>query len=191
MRIFFPALFALLLTTQACAQTNSPAMQNTTPQGIYDFTMETLDGAQQPLSAYQDKLVLIVNTASKCGLTPQYADLEALYAQYRDSGLVILGFPANNFLNQEPGSNEDIAEFCQKNYGVSFPMFAKLSVKGKDQAPLYSYLEARTGEHPSWNFHKYLVRPGGGDIRAIAPTTRVNDPAFMSLLHDWLPQAAH
>lgn len=162
------------------------AQSSSMPNSLFDFTMETLDGQQQPLSAYEGKLILIVNTASRCGLTPQYEDLQALYDQYQDQGLVILGFPANNFLNQEPGSNEDIAEFCQKNYGVSFPMFAKISVKGDDRHPLYAFLEAQTGETPSWNFHKFLVHPNGTEIRPFAPRTRVTDAELKTTLTQWL-----
>ncbi|RMG71868.1 MAG: glutathione peroxidase [Bacteroidetes bacterium] len=156
------------------------------PNSLYDFTMETLDGQKQSLSVYKGKLILIVNTASRCGLTPQYEDLQALYEQYADQGLVILGFPANNFMNQEPGSNEDIAAFCQKNYGVSFPMFAKISVKGDDRHPLYGYLEAQTGEVPSWNFHKFLVHPNGEEIKSFAPRTRVTDADMQETIAAWL-----
>ncbi len=111
-------------------------------------------------SSYKGKTLLIVNTASKCGYTPQYADLQALNDKYKDK-VVILGFPANNFGGQEPGSNGEIAEFCQKNYGVTFQMFEKISVKGDDQHPLYAWLKEKTGQEPTWNFCKYLVKPDG------------------------------
>jgi len=113
------------------------------------------------LCQYKGKVVLIVNTASQCGYTPQYEGLEALYRRYKDRGLVVLGFPANDFGGQEPGSSKDIARFCQVNYGVSFPMFAKTSVVGADANPLYRDLAARSGQQPRWNFHKYLVDRNG------------------------------
>jgi glutathione peroxidase len=127
---------------------------------IYDFKMNAIDGEQIDFAKYKGKTLLIVNVASKCGFTPQYADLEKLHELHGDK-VVILGFPANNFGSQEPGSNTQIAEFCQKNYGVSFQMFEKISVKGDDQSPLYKWLQEKTGEQPSWNFCKYLVKPDG------------------------------
>jgi len=130
------------------------------PSSIYDLTMKGLDGNDVALSKYRGKKLLIVNTASKCGKTPQYEDLQALNKKFGDR-VTVLGFPANNFFWQEPGSNEDIAEFCRKNYGVDFQMFEKISVKGSDQHPLYQWLESKTGKHPDWNFSKYLVNEDG------------------------------
>jgi glutathione peroxidase len=127
---------------------------------IYDFKLNSIDGKMIDFASYKGKDLLIVNVASKCGYTPQYADLEKLHETYGDK-VVVLGFPANNFGSQEPGSNVQIAEFCQKNYGVKFPMFEKISVKGDDQAELYKWLKSKTGEEPSWNFCKYLVKPDG------------------------------
>ena len=127
---------------------------------IYDFKMNSIDGKEIDFSQYKGKNLLIVNVASKCGFTPQYGDLEKLHEQFGDK-VVVLGFPANNFASQEPGSNSEIAEFCQKNYGVKFQMFEKISVKGADQHPLYQFLKEKTGEEPSWNFCKYLVKPDG------------------------------
>lgn len=132
-----------------------------TATSIHEFTLNRIDGEASPLADYEGKVVLIVNVASKCGYTPQYSLLQELYDTYSDKGLVILGFPANNFGSQEPGTNEDIASFCQKNYGVSFPMYEKISVKGDDQHPLYTYLSETTGTQPKWNFHKYLVDKKG------------------------------
>ena len=129
-------------------------------KSIYDFKIKSLGGDEIDFSSYNGKFILIVNTASKCGFTPQYADLEKLHEQYGKK-VKVLGFPANNFLWQEPGSNEQIAEFCTKNFGVTFQMFEKISVKGKDKHPLYEWLEAKTGKLPSWNFCKYLVDPKG------------------------------
>ena len=132
----------------------------TSEQTIYDFKMNSLDGQQIDFSQYKGKNLLIVNVASKCGFTPQYADLEKLHEQYGDR-VIVLGFPANNFGAQEPGSSLEIAEFCQKNYGVKFQMFEKISVKGEDQHPLYQWLKEKTGQEPGWNFCKYLVKPDG------------------------------
>jgi glutathione peroxidase len=116
------------------------------------------------LCQFKGKVVLIVNTASQCGFTPQYEGLEALYRRYKDRGLVVLGFPANNFGGQEPGSSQDIARFCQVNYGVTFPMFAKTSVVGPEANPLYRDLAAQSGKRPQWNFHKYLVDRNGAVV---------------------------
>lgn len=127
---------------------------------IYDFKINSLDGELIDFSKYKGKTLLIVNVASKCGYTPQYKDLEQLHKQF-GSKVTVLGFPANNFGSQEPGTALEIAEFCEKNYGVSFQMFEKISVKGDDQHPLYKWLAEKTGEQPSWNFCKYLVKPDG------------------------------
>lgn len=139
---------------------------------VYDFKVASLEGGSIDLSKYKGKKILIVNTASKCGFTPQYKDLEALYEKYSDK-LVVIGFPANNFMRQEPGSNTEIKEFCQKNYGVSFPMAAKISVKGKDIHPLYKYLVAEAAkkgvEDPvKWNFTKFLIDENGQLITVFA-----------------------
>jgi len=130
---------------------------------IYDFKIKTLDGKEIDFAKYKGKKLLIVNTASKCGKTPQYEGLEKIHEQFRDK-VNVLGFPANNFLWQEPGSNAEIAEFCERNYGVQFQMFEKISVKGGDKHPLYQWLEAKTGETPDWNFSKYLVSEDGQQV---------------------------
>ena len=158
------ALFALLLSTLV---TGSP---------IYNFKVEGLEGGSIDFSKFKGKKIMVVNTASKCGNTPQYAELEQLYEEYKDK-LVIIGFPANNFGQQEPGSNEDIKEFCTKNYGVSFPMAAKVSVKGDDIAPIYKYLtdEAKKlgFEDPiKWNFTKFLLDEDGKLITVIHNKTK-------------------
>ena len=150
-------------------------------QTIYQFEVEDITGKAFPLSNLQGKKVMIVNTASKCGLTPQYKELEALYQQYKDKYFIIIGFPANNFLKQEPGTNEEIASFCQVNYGVSFPMMSKISVKGKDMHPLYQFLtqKAKNGvmdSKVSWNFQKYLIGKDGHLEKVIDPKTLPNDP---------------
>jgi glutathione peroxidase len=127
---------------------------------LYDLTMKSLDGTPIDFSRYKGKNLLIVNTASKCGYTPQYETLQNLHETYGDH-VTVLGFPANDFLWQEPGSNEEIASFCQKNFGVTFQMFEKISVKGRDQHPLYQWLTARSGKKPSWNFCKYIINKDG------------------------------
>ena len=133
----------------------------TTPMvSIYDFKMAALDATEINFSQYKGKNLLIVNVASKCGFTPQYADLQNLHEQFGGK-ITILGFPANNFGAQEPGTNVEIAQFCEKNYGVTFQMFEKISVKGDDQHPLYKMLKEQTGQEPGWNFCKYLVKADG------------------------------
>jgi glutathione peroxidase len=133
---------------------------------LLDHQLATLQDEPLSLCQYRGKVLLVVNTASQCGYTPQYERLEKLYRRYRDQGLVILGFPANDFGGQEPGSNKQIAQFCQVNYGVTFPMFAKTSVVGGNAHPLYRELAARTGNAPRWNFHKYLVDRAGQPVAA-------------------------
>lgn len=131
--------------------------------GIYDFQLQSITGEMIDLSDFKGKKILIVNTASACGYTPQYADLELLHKNYGDQ-VTVLGFPANNFGGQEPGSNDQIAAFCEKNYGVTFPLFSKMDVVGKNQHPLYTFLKEKTGKEPTWNFCKYLVSEDGSKI---------------------------
>ncbi len=131
-----------------------------TNANLYDFRIDSLEGKEIDFSQYKGKTLLIVNTASRCGYTPQYEELQKMHELYGNK-ITILGFPANNFGGQEPGSNLQIAEFCKANYGVTFQMFEKLSVKGADQHPLYAWLKEKTGEEPSWNFCKYLIKPDG------------------------------
>ena len=140
---------------------------------LYDFKLNTLDGKAIDFSQYKGKTLLIVNTASECGFTPQYAELQKLHEAFGNK-VTILGFPANNFGGQEPGSNAQIASFCQKNYGVTFQMFEKISVKGSDQHALYALLKEKTGSEPSWNFCKYLVKPDG-TIKFFAPKVNPMD----------------
>ena len=142
---------------------------------IYDFSAKTIDGEEQSLAAYRGKTALIVNVASKCGFTPQYTGLEALYRKYHDQGLVVLGFPCDQFGHQEPGDEAEIRNFCSLNYDVSFPMFAKIDVNGADAHPLYKYLKhAAKGllgsESIKWNFTKFLVDKDGNAVRRYAPT---------------------
>ncbi len=145
---------------------------------IYDFKIADLGGQEVDFSQYRGKKLLIVNTASKCGKTPQYADLQKLHEEHADK-VVVLGFPANNFLWQEPGTNEDIAEFCERNYGVTFQMFEKISVKGKDKHPLYKWLEAKTGKSPDWNFAKYLVSEDGTSVTFFSSSIKAYEKPIM------------
>jgi glutathione peroxidase len=141
--------------------------------GVYTFTLNSIDGKPARLADYQGKVVLLVNVASQCGYTPQYSALEAIYEKYKDQGFVILGFPANNFGAQEPGTNEEIKTFCTRKYSVTFPMYSKISVKGADQAPLYTYLTKETGTGITgdikWNFTKFLVNREGKVIQRFEP----------------------
>ena len=156
-----------------------------TTSTIHDFTLDSIDGQPTSLAQFKGKVVLIVNVASKCGFTPQYAGLEALYRKYQDRGFVVLGFPANNFLWQEPGTNEAIKAFCSTRYGVTFPMFAKVSVKGADATPLYRFLTDKkanpsTGGAIRWNFTKFLVDRTGKVIARFGSSTA---PESAELIH--------
>jgi glutathione peroxidase len=147
---------------------------------IYDFRVKTIRGEEQSLADYKGKVLLIVNTASKCGFTPQYKELQELYEQYRDCGFVVLGFPCNQFGNQEPGTEEEIEQFCQVNYGVTFPMFAKIDVKGEHAHPLFRYLtEKAPGVFGTkvikWNFTKFLVDRNGNVVARFAPQTKPSE----------------
>jgi glutathione peroxidase len=161
--------------TQSAAPT--PAAAEPAEPSIASFTMERIDGAPETLSAYSGRVVLVVNVASECGLTPQYRGLEDLYREKSGEGLVVLGFPANNFGGQEPGSNEQIARFCTDRYDVTFPMFSKISVAGDDQHPLYREL-SRVGGPPTWNFTKYLVDRHGRVVARFDPRVGPQDPAL-------------
>jgi glutathione peroxidase len=155
----------------------------TTPAGsIYDFSAPLLDGRTVRLAEFLGRVLLIVNTASQCGFTPQYAGLEELYRAYRDRGFEVLGFPSNQFGRQEPGSAEEIGAFCRRNYGVSFPMFAKIDVNGPSAHPLYAFLkQSRTGllgsRRIKWNFTKFLIDRAGRVVARFAPSTRPHDLA--------------
>lgn len=180
----------LLYSCQDKAQNthDKPVTENITPmaqQTIYDFKVKDLYGEEFDFSTLKGKKVMIVNTASECGLTPQYKDLEALYKEYKDDNFVIIGFPANNFGGQEPGSNEEIAAFCEKNFGVTFPMMSKISVKGDDMAPIYQYLtkKEKNGVQDSeveWNFQKYLINENGRLEKVIGPRTLPTDTEIIN-----------
>ncbi len=156
------------------------------PNSIYDFKVASLEGDTIDFNNFRGKKIMIVNTASKCGLTPQYEALEALYQAHKDS-LVIIGFPANNFMWQEPGNDEEIATFCKRNYGVSFPMASKISVKGKDMAAIYKFLTKKKYNNfkdssVKWNFQKYILNETGQLIGVIAPTTLPDSDEVKQLL---------
>ena len=165
MKAVFYTLINLIMLLSASAQYKT----------LYDFKVKDINGDDFDLAQLKGKKVLIVNTASKCGFTPQYAELEELYKTYGGDDFIIIGFPANNFMNQEPGTNEEIATFCQVNYGVTFPMMAKISVKGKDIHPLYAWLtkkseNGRIDENVTWNFNKFMIDENG-NVVAYAPSS--------------------
>lgn len=161
-----------------------------TNESIYDFPLTDIDGNEMTLEAYKGNVLLIVNVASKCGYTPQYEGLQSIYEEFKDDGLVVIGFPANNFSGQEPGSNEDIKQFCRLEYGVEFPMAAKVSVKGDDKAPLFAYLTSLENEDfdgdIKWNFEKFLIDREGNLIRrfrsSVKPDSETLTSAIKSLL---------
>ncbi|QHI68984.1 glutathione peroxidase [Tichowtungia aerotolerans] len=158
---------------------------------VYDFSAETITGEPQSLAQYKEQVLLIVNTASKCGFTKQYAGLQDLYEKYKDSGLVVLGFPANNFGGQEPGTNQEIAQFCSTRFNVTFPMFGKISVKGDDIDPLYAWLTAHpNGAKVSWNFNKFLVGRNGDLIAHFGSRTAPDDPKLTEAIEKALAEPA-
>jgi glutathione peroxidase len=156
-------------------------------KSFYDYKVKDIDGKDFDLSSLKGKKVMVVNTASKCGNTPQYETLESLYKQYGNQNFVIIGFPANNFGAQEPGTNAEIVEFCTKNYGVTFPMMSKISVKGNDIAPVYQWLTSKSlngikDSEVTWNFQKYLIDEKGNLVDVIAPKTKPDDEKILSWL---------
>jgi glutathione peroxidase len=159
--------------------------------GIYDFTMKSIDGQPVSLKTYSGKVVLLVNVASRCGFTPQYAGLEALYEKYKDRGLVIVGIPANNFGSQEPGTNDEIKKFCSSKYNVSFPMMAKVSVLGDDKTPLYQFLTDKSqdpqfGGDIKWNFTKFLVDRKGNLVARFEPNVTPDSPEVQTAIESAL-----
>ena len=156
-------------------------------KNLHSFKVKAIDGTEFDMASLKGKKVMIVNTASKCGLTPQYKGLQALYDTYGGDKFVIIGFPANNFMNQEPGTNDDILEFCSSNYGVTFPMMSKISVKGKDIHPLYKWLthkseNGKLDSNVSWNFQKFLVDEAGNLVDSFSPTTKPDDEKILNWL---------
>ncbi len=175
----------LLLLAVAATCMAAPA------KSIYDFTLDTIDGKPVNFSSFQGKVVLVVNVASKCGFTPQYAGLEALYEKYKDRGLLIVGIPANNFMAQEPGTNEEIKKFCSNKYNVTFPMMSKVSVLGADQAPLYAFLtdktaNPQTGGDIKWNFTKFLFDRQGKPVARFEPATTPDSPEVTAAIESAL-----
>ncbi len=154
---------------------------------FYDYTVKDINGENFSLSQLKGKKVMVVNTASKCGLTPQYADLEALYKEYADKNFIIIGFPSNDFMSQEPGSDSEIKDFCQKNYGVTFPMMSKITVKGEEMHPLYKWLTSKelNGFEDSsvkWNFQKYLIDESGKLVGIIPPKNKPHTDEVLKFL---------
>ena len=176
-----PSLLVLLLATAATATTGGGS--------LLDLSAKRLGGPEESLSTYRGQVLLVVNTASRCGYTPQYEGLQALYNRYRDRGFSVLGFPSNDFAAQEPGSDAEIGAFCEQNYGVEFPMFSKVHVKGGDAHPVYAYLTSRPapiGGPVKWNFQKYLVDREGRVVARFAPGTRPEDPKLVAELEKLL-----
>jgi glutathione peroxidase len=176
-----PVLTALLMALVSL----TPLSAQEKPMSLYDFQVKTLDDKPANLADYKGKVVLVVNLASKCGLTPQYAGLEKLYSTYKDQGFVILGFPCNDFGGQEPGTPDEIQTFCSSKYNVTFPLFEKVSVKGSNIAPVYQFLE--TGhDAPAWNFHKYLIGKDGKVIASFGSKTVPEDPKITAAIESAL-----
>lgn len=158
-------------------------------EGIHQFKVQAIDGSDFDFASLKGKKIMVVNTASKCGLTPQYKELQALFQQYGGNDFIIIGFPANDFMKQEPGSDEEIMSFCTINYGVTFPMMSKVSVKGKEMAPIYQWLtrkdlNGKIDSQVKWNFQKYLINKEGGLDMVIDPKTKPNDPQIVQ----WITQ---
>ena len=173
-----PFLISLLLALSSSAMAACPV--------LLDRKMQTLDERAQSLCDYAGKVLLVVNTASQCGYTPQYEGLEALYRKYRERGLVVLGFPMNDFGGQEPGSNKDISQFCVNEYAIDFPMFAKTDLKAN---PLYGELAKATGQVPRWNFHKYLVDRRGERVQSFGTRVEPNDAKLVTAIERLLEDA--
>ena len=181
LRTYFMGLVILMMSSSLFAAAS-----------IYDFTLPSIDGKPMPLADFKGKAILVVNVASRCGFTPQYTALESVYEKYKDQGFVILGFPANNFGGQEPGTNAEIKTFCSANYSVTFPLYGKVSVKGDDQTPLYKYLT--TSANPSltgdikWNFTKFLVGRNGNVVQRFEPQTTPDSPEVVAAIEKALKQ---
>ena len=171
------AMLLILISFQCNGQTNNKEKIKNNMQDIktlHDFVVKDINGKDFDLASLKGKKVLVVNVASKCGLTPQYEDLQALYNKYKNKGFVVIGFPANNFMGQEPGTNNEIMEFCSVNYGVTFPMMDKISVKGKDQSPLYKWLtnkseNGKIDQKVTWNFQKFMIDEEGHLVDVVMP----------------------
>lgn len=183
----FRPLATLLVVAALLAPAASMAADDAACPPLLNHTFPTLqDEKPQSLCQWKGKVLLVVNTASYCGFTKQYDGLEKLYAQLRDRGLVVVGFPTNDFGEQEPGSNKEIADFCRLTYGVEFPMFAKTTVKGKDANPLYQQLIKVTGTTPKWNFYKYLIDRNGRQVEAYSSFTAPDDKKLLAKIEEFL-----
>lgn len=181
----FILLFSMLSCKNVAQNTTNMDSKTTPTASLHDFTVTDLYGDTFNMADLKGKKVMVVNTASKCGLTPQYKDLQALYEKYQDQNFVIIGFPANDFMQQEPGSNEDIATFCEVNYGVTFPMMAKIVVKGEGMHPLYQFLTRKSlnglqDNEVEWNFQKYLINEEGVLEMVVSPRTLPTDTAIIN-----------
>lgn len=170
---------------QSKNQVTAPNGKPMEKQSIYQYKVKDLSGKEFDFASLKGKKIIVVNTASKCGLTPQYKNLQTIYDQYKDKNLVIIGFPANNFMSQEPGTNSEIATFCEKNYGVTFPMMDKISVKGSDMAPIYQFLTQKNknglkDSDVQWNFQKYLIDENGYLAKVVSPQTLPTDPEIVN-----------
>ena len=198
-RTLMVAALATVLTLTGCrddgadTRGGNPTGDSAAPTGAHAFTMTAIDGSDAPLAAHRGKAMLLVNVASRCGHTPQYAGLQELYSRYKDRGLVVIGIPANDFGNQEPGTEAEILAFCESKYDVTFPMMAKVSTKAPDQAPLYGWL-TDAGKHPDtggpikWNFTKFLIGPDGKVVARFEPAVKPNDPKLIAAVEAALPQ---
>ncbi len=172
-----PSIYAFIVAAVAALASPAPSTAADSPcPSVLDHEFSNLREEPVSLCQFRGKVLLIVNTASECGYTPQYEGLEKLYRRFRDKGFAVLGFPANDFGGQEPGSNKQIAQFCQVNYGITFPMFAKTSVVGANAHPLFHELAAKTGKPPRWNFHKYLLDRAGQPVAAFESAVEPADP---------------
>ncbi|WP_373921699.1 glutathione peroxidase [Undibacterium cyanobacteriorum] len=172
--------FLIMACSGAAQAQSTPSTSDTCPEVLRHNFNRLQDDAPQNLCQYKGKVALVVNTASYCGFTKQYEGLEALYAKYQQRGLVVLGFPSNDFGQQEPGTSKEIADFCYNTYGVKFPMFAKSSVKGENVNPFYAQLIKATGTTPKWNFYKYLIDRNGKVLAAYASTTTPDDKGLVA-----------
>lgn len=163
---------------------------DTKPHNLHDYTVVDIKGNKKSLKDYEGKVVMVVNVASKCGLTPQYEQLEALYEKYKDQGLVILGFPCNQFMGQEPGTEEEILTFCTNKYNVTFPMFSKVEVKGENAHPLYKWLVGATENKADieWNFAKFIVSRDGAKVQRFASKTKPDDASVVSVIEKALAE---
>ncbi len=190
MKLSILFLLTVSLLISACSTMNKSSKQSNdtttiASKSLHDFKVTDITGNEFDLSTLKGKKVMVVNTASKCGLTPQYEQLQKVYDQYKESNFVIIGFPANNFMGQEPGSDKEIESFCHKNYGVSFPMMSKVSVKGNDQHELYAFLTQKSqngleDNEVQWNFQKYLLDENGKLVRVVSPKTLPDDSSIIS-----------